>query len=49
MGADTDDIVQYSVWHHFLEIPVLGRDDHVSWHDDADGNLVRDHMDEESV
>ena len=30
-------------------ISLLGRDDDVSWNDDADGNLVNDHMDPESV
>lgn len=44
MGADPDGDIQHPLWDHFLPVPLLGRDDHVPWHDNADGNLVYDHM-----
>lgn len=49
MGADIDGDIQYPLWNHFLSIPLLGRDDHLSWYDNADGDLVYDHMAQESV
>lgn len=49
MGADPDGDIQYPLWNHFLSIPLLGRDDHLSWNDNADGDLVYDHMAPESV
>ena len=47
--TDSDDPVQYPLRNHLLAISLLGRDDDVSWNDDADGSLVNDHMDPESV
>ena len=49
MVTDSDDPVQYPLRNHLLAISLLGRDDDVSWNDDADGSLVNDHMDPESV
>ena len=49
MGADPNGDIQYPLWDHFLPVPLLGRDDHVPWHDNAYGNLVYDHMAQKSV
>ena len=35
--TDSDDPVQYPLRNHLLAISLLGRDDDVSWNDDADG------------
>lgn len=48
MGADPDGDIQHPLWDHFLPVPLLGRDDYISWHDNAYGDLVYDHMDPES-
>ena len=49
MGADPNGDIQYPLWNHFLPVSLLGRDDHVPWHDNAYGNLVYDHMAQKSV
>ena len=48
MGADPDGDIQHPLWDHFLPVPLLGRDDYISWHDNAYGDLVYDHMAPES-
>lgn len=49
MGADSDGSIQHFIWNHLLSVPLLGRNDHISWHDHADGNLVNHHLDSESI
>ena len=49
MGTDPDGDIQHPLWDHFLPVPLLGRDDYISWHDNAYGDLVYDHMAQKSV
>ena len=41
--------IQYSLWNHFLAIPILGRDDYLYGDVYANGNLVNNYMDQKSV
>ena len=49
MGTDFDYRIQYSLWNHFLAIPILGRDDYLYGDLYANGNLVNNYMDQKSV
>lgn len=49
MVSDFDDNIQYSVRYYLMAIPILGGDDHISWNDYADGNLVNGNMDKKSI
>ena len=44
-----DDRIQHSLWHYFVAIPLLGRNDYISRNDYADGDMVNHNMDQESV
>ena len=47
-AADTHGRFQYFVWDYFMAVSLLGRNDHLSWNDHADGGMVDDHLDPES-
>lgn len=49
MVTDFNDSIQYSLWYYFVAIPLLGGNDHVSWNDYADGNMVNNNMNKESI
>ena len=47
--SDSNDNIHYFIWYHFVAVPILGRNDDVSWNDYADGGMVNNNMDKESV
>lgn len=49
MGTDTDGDIQHPLWNHIVSVPLLGRNDHLPWYDNAYGCLVDDHMGQKSV
>lgn len=49
MVTDFNECIQHFIWYYFVSVPLLGRNDYLSWNDDADGNLVDHNLDKKSI
>ena len=49
MVTDFNECIQHFIWYYFVSVPLLGRNDYLSWNDDADGNLVDHNLDNQKA
>ena len=49
LRATVDGDLQHTVWHYFLHVFLLRRDDHLPWHDHAYGGVCPGRMAQKSL